>query len=73
MLKKSKNINEFMKGLLAITIMLVSSTFIIFNNVGQSLTLFELSLSKSALYWIAGVSFVLGSIWTLYLNKIIKS
>jgi len=53
--------------------MLVSSTFIIFNNVGQSLTLSELSLSKSALYWIAGVSFVLGSIWTLYLNKIIKS
>ena len=69
MKKLSKNAREN----IAMIIMLFSTTIIVFNNVGQSLQLIQIPLSKIAMYWIAGIAFTSGVIWTLYLNKIIKS
>jgi hypothetical protein len=64
----SKNAKEF----IAAGIMIVSTSIIIFNNVGQSLQLVQLNFSRNAYYWIAGISFGVGAVWISYLNKLIK-
>jgi len=53
-------------------IMLVSTTIVIFNNVGQTMTLIEVPFTKTIQYWVAGISFFVGAIWTLYLKGILK-
>ncbi len=68
----AKKISKNMKEWIASIIILVSTFIFIFNNVGQSLQLVQISLSKTAMYWIAGISFVVGVVWTFYLNKVIK-
>ena len=61
------------KELIALIIMIISTSIIVFNNIGQSLTLIQLSISKTAIYWIAGFAFISGAIWILYLNKVFKT
>ena len=53
-------------------IMLISSTIIIFNNIGQSITLIDIPFSRITQYWVAGISFFVGAVWTLYLEKVLK-
>lgn len=67
-----KFLNKNQKGWIATIIILISTFFIIFNNVGQSLQLMQIPLSKLSIYWIAGICLGLGIIWTFYLNKVIK-
>ncbi len=66
--KLSKNVKEWFGAI----IMIISTSVIVFNNVGQSISLFQIPLSKIAMYWIAGLSFFAGVAWISYLNKIIK-
>ena len=60
------------KEWLATAIMLISTTIIAFNNIGQSLTLVQLPFSRTTQYWIAGLSLFVGAVWTLYLEKVLK-
>jgi len=60
------------KEWLSVAIMMVSSAVIIFNNIGQSVQLIQIPLSKISMYWIAGISLGIGAIWTMYLEKVIK-
>jgi hypothetical protein len=57
---------------LSIVIMVISATIIIFNNVGQSFQLFQIPLSKTTMYWIAGICFFIGAVWTMYIEKVLK-
>ena len=66
--KFSKNTKEWITTI----IIMISTFFIIFNNVGQSIQLFQVPLSKNAIYWIAGICLGFGAVWTFYLNKVIK-
>jgi hypothetical protein len=63
--KKNKNI-------MAYAVMLVSTTILAFNNTGQLITLIDLPFSRNTQYWVAGLSFIVGAVWTLYLEKVLK-
>lgn len=65
---KNKNIKEWIASI----IMTVSTSIIVFNNIGQSLQLIQIPLSKIAMYWIAGSALVAGAVWTLYLERVLK-
>jgi hypothetical protein len=69
---RKKILTKTNKEWIALAIIMLSTSIVIFNNIGQSFQLIELNLSKENYYWIAGISFFIGSVWTLYLNKIIK-
>lgn len=71
-MSKKKSDTKLIKSLIASGIMIVSTSIIIFNNIGQSIQLFQITLSKTTMYWIAGISFAIGGVWTAYLNKLIK-
>ena len=64
--------NKTQKELIATLIMIVSTAFIVFNNVGQSFILLQIPLSKIAMYWIAGTCLMVGIVWESYLNRILK-
>jgi len=70
--KKNKKVSEIIKNIVASSIMIVSTSIIIFNNVGQTIQLIQVPLSRTIMYWIASVSFVVGAVWTSYLNKLLK-
>ena len=68
MVKLKKTTREW----ISIIIMMISTFIVVFNNVGQSFQLIDIPLSKNAMYWIAGLSFIAGMVWTLYLEKVLK-
>jgi len=72
MARRKQNKAELIKYLVATGIMVISTSLIIFNNVGQSLQLFQLNLSRNLIYWIAGISFGIGALWVSYLNRLLK-
>lgn len=69
---RKKRLDKNIKEIIASIIMIVSTSLIIFNNVGQSIQLIQIPLSRVAIYWIAGVSFGIGAVWVSYLNKLLK-
>jgi len=72
MAKRKKKINKTIMEFIASAIMILSTSIIIFNNVGQTIQLIQIPLSKIVMYWIAGISFGVGAVWVSYLNKLIK-
>lgn len=68
----AKKIPKSFKEVVATIIMVVSTTIIVFNNVGQTFQLVEIPFSKTIMYWVAGLSLLSGIIWESYLNKVLK-
>ena len=60
------------KETLSLWIMLISTIIIVFNNVGQSITLIDLPFSRTAQFWVGVVSLLVGIVWTLNLRGILR-
>ena len=66
--KTKKNIKQWV----ALAIMILSTSVVVFNNVGQSIQLIQVSLTRNQMYAIAIFSFAIGAVWISYLNKLLK-
>lgn len=60
------------KNMIAYAIMLISTSIVVFNNVGQTINLIQLPFSRTTQLWIGIFSFIAGAIWTLFLEKVFK-
>ena len=60
------------KEWIAYAIMLISTTIVAFNNIGQSITLVQLPFSRTAQLYAGILSFIIGAVWTLYIEKVLK-
>ena len=69
---RSVKMKKKTKNTLSLWIMIISTIFIVFNNVGQSITLLDLPFSSTAQFWAGVFSLFSGIVWTLYLRGVLK-
>ena len=60
------------KNNLANIVLILSTIIVVFNNIGQSITLVQLPFSRTAQLYAGIFSFIAGAIWTLYLERVFK-
>lgn len=68
----NKKTSKSIKKWIAVIIMIISTSVIIFNNVGQSFQLMQLDITKNTMYWVAGFALVAGALWVLYLDRVLR-
>ena len=67
-----KILKKSTKKKIAYITLLLSTTLLVFNNVGQTFTLINIPFSRESQILVALISMTLCSIWYLYLEGVLK-